>query len=363
MILRPLLVAVLLVAGLTGSATSTPAAAAPAQATGECATTDGVTVVVSFNELRGGQTLTRCASGSPGSGFEVLSRVGLPATQPQRMPGFVCRIDGLPSDDPCINTPPTSAYWAYWVAPRGGDWCYSNLGPGRKPPPGTVEGWSFSKGRGGSSPARPAIAPPPPIPGLDPTPLPASHCTAAPTISAPTVPTSPSTPPANPAPPAPANPSAPSRPGGGGSGGGGSGGGASSPGAPTAPGRSDGGSAPGDERPTSDHDDRGSERTDDDEGEDGPEGEGEPDENDGDDADGDESDTDDETEDSDGSTSEEAAALDAWQEEAEAAASRGSEVDDEDSGGGSPWALIVVGLVAGGLAVGGYLRNRRTWTA
>ena len=141
-----------LAAGLAlggGAAVSAPAEAAA------CSTTSGVTVVVTFP---GGRTSTRCAPGDPGSGFAALSGAGFAVTPVQRFPGALCRIDGTPASDPCVNMPPTSAYWSYWHASRGGSWSYSTLGAGsHDPAPGSVEGWSF--GSGGA----PAVAPPPPI--------------------------------------------------------------------------------------------------------------------------------------------------------------------------------------------------------
>ncbi len=47
----------------------------------------------------------------------------------QRFPGFVCRLDGAPADDPCVNTPPADAYWGLWWSDgKSGKWSYSSLG-------------------------------------------------------------------------------------------------------------------------------------------------------------------------------------------------------------------------------------------
>ena len=135
---------------------------APAAGTGgACPTASGVTVVVD-GSAAGGSVVVGCATGSPGSGFDALRGAGFSVDVVQSQPGFVCRIDGLPEDESCVDTPPASAYWSYWHATRGGDWEESTLGAGSHvPPPGSVEGWSYG-GAGGASP--PAIAPPPPIP-------------------------------------------------------------------------------------------------------------------------------------------------------------------------------------------------------
>ncbi|WP_247660672.1 hypothetical protein, partial [Micromonospora sp. D75] len=70
---------------------------------------------------------------------------------------FVCRINGKPTaaTEPCVNTPPATAYWSYWHASSGGSWSYSTSGAtGYNPAPGSVEGWSFGAG------APPSIAAP-----------------------------------------------------------------------------------------------------------------------------------------------------------------------------------------------------------
>lgn len=173
---------------------------------GACAPDDtvGVTVVVDFQELGGGVNV-RCTERPPRDGADALDAAGISWQGVVRWGrGFVCRIAGQPADDPCIDTPPASAYWSYWLAPRGGSWCYSNLGVlARTPPPGTVEGWSFSLDRDGGQSPPPRTAPPPLAPGLRPTPLGADDCDP----SGPSVPTT--TTPATTAP-------APDRPGGGG---------------------------------------------------------------------------------------------------------------------------------------------------
>ncbi|QKE85331.1 hypothetical protein [Arthrobacter sp. NEB 688] len=118
------------------------AVAAPASAAA-CSGTTGVTVVVDF----GSSTTVACAPGDPTSGLDALAKAGFSVTQVQRQPGFVCRINGSPSSVGCVTTPPASAYWAYFHAPRGGSWTYSSLGAGSyDPKPGSVEGWSFGSG-------------------------------------------------------------------------------------------------------------------------------------------------------------------------------------------------------------------------
>jgi hypothetical protein len=125
-----------------------------------------VTVVVDFHELGGG-IVVRCAGSSVRSGAEALAQAGFTVSQPLRTPGFVCRIDGKPGADreACVDTPPTSAYWSYWRAERGGSWTYSSQGASATRP-AQVEGWSFALDRSATAVPPPGIAPPalPPAP-------------------------------------------------------------------------------------------------------------------------------------------------------------------------------------------------------
>ncbi|GIJ79956.1 hypothetical protein SAMN05443287_102478 [Micromonospora phaseoli] len=115
-----------------------------------CTGTSGVTVVVDYGPLGGGVQVA-CALGDPATGLAALQGAGFTVTGTQRWGlAFVCRINGQPTaaSDPCINTPPASAYWSYWHASgSGAAWSYSTLGAGSyNPAPGTVEGWSFGSG-------------------------------------------------------------------------------------------------------------------------------------------------------------------------------------------------------------------------
>lgn len=180
-----------------------PFAGSPSPATarswtsGPCEDPDGITVVVDFAAFRD-EVVVRCAPAPVESGYEALTKVGLEYTPTQRFPGFLCRIEGLPADDPCATTPPPDAYWGYWRAERGGDWTYSQHGPATtNPPPGPVEGWAFSTGENTPPreapppPARSEPSPTPSSPTPDATPSPTSGPTADPTPTAPPGPTPP----------------------------------------------------------------------------------------------------------------------------------------------------------------------------
>lgn len=134
------------------------AGAGPAAAAA-CSGTSGVTVVIDT----GSSVSTRCAGGDPASALSALSSVAT-VTQVQTQPGFVCRIDGYPASD-CVRTPPASAYWAFFHAPRGGAWTYSSQGAASyDPPAGSVIGFRFGSGQ------QPRTAPPAPSPTAAPAP-------------------------------------------------------------------------------------------------------------------------------------------------------------------------------------------------
>jgi len=144
-----LLAAVVVAAGLV-AAEARPAFAAA------CAPGTGVTVVVDFGPLGGGVTVG-CHTGDPATGLAALTGAGFTVTGTQRWGlAFVCRIDGkpTPAQDPCVNTPPATAYWSYWHASPGGAWTYSTVGAGAyNPAVGSVEGWRFGSGQAPSIPA------------------------------------------------------------------------------------------------------------------------------------------------------------------------------------------------------------------
>lgn len=130
---------------------ATPLSPAQALPAATCSSSNGVSVIVDT----GSSISSRCVAGDPGSGLQALSGAGYSYIFPRTQPGFVCRINGFPSSDPCVNTPPASAYWSYWHAKPGGGWTYSSLGAASyNPAPGTVEGWSFGSGQ------PPRMAPP-----------------------------------------------------------------------------------------------------------------------------------------------------------------------------------------------------------
>lgn len=134
-----------------------PQRSAQASVPGVCTDSAGVTVVVDFSHVDHGGLEAGCARTPPSSGYDAMTRAGFQVTQPSRTPGFVCRIDGQPASDPCVNTPPVDAYWSYWYSTDHKTWTYTSVGAwGRTPPPGSVDGWSFTTG---TRPAPPGISP------------------------------------------------------------------------------------------------------------------------------------------------------------------------------------------------------------
>jgi hypothetical protein len=115
--------------------------------------TKGVTVVVDFAKLKlTHKVKVGCDPADPKTGLAALTGAGFTYSFVPGIPGFVCRINGLPK--PC-NGAPATAYWSYWHAKRGGKWVLSSVGAGSfNPAPGTVQGWAFGSGK------PPRISPP-----------------------------------------------------------------------------------------------------------------------------------------------------------------------------------------------------------
>jgi hypothetical protein len=119
-----------------------------------CTPTHGTIVVVDFAHW-GGPIVRGCGVGER-TGYALLHDTGFTTAGDQHDgPAVVCRIGDAafhhgtlyptPRQDNCVQTPPTTGYWAYFVAPRGTNhWAYSPLGAmGDVPRPGEVELWIF----------------------------------------------------------------------------------------------------------------------------------------------------------------------------------------------------------------------------
>ena len=163
-----------LVAALLLSAATTALPVAPAQAAA-CPSGDGVTVVVDYHELGGGVAQVCDAGGAGKTAAAQLTAAGFALTRVQRQPGFVCRVKGEPAEDPCVNTPPTDAYWGLWWSDgKSGSWTYSSQGVDalRGPEGGSVAmSWNGSATKSAPGVA-PAVHASSPSPSPKPTPKP-----------------------------------------------------------------------------------------------------------------------------------------------------------------------------------------------
>ncbi|MBO0845783.1 MAG: hypothetical protein J2P22_10235, partial [Nocardioides sp.] len=162
----------------------------PAEAA-TCTSASGVSVVVDFHQLGGGVQTACDANGAGKYADAQFKDVGHTLTYVQRTPGFVCRVDGSPSSDPCVNTPPSNAYWSVWWSDgKSGTWTYSSSGVGSlKVPEGGYVALSWQQGDGK---VKPGVAPtahsspspsPSPSPSHSPTPSPSHSPSRAPSDS------------------------------------------------------------------------------------------------------------------------------------------------------------------------------------
>jgi hypothetical protein len=132
---------------------------APAQAA-SCATAHGVSVVVDFHQLGGGVETACDVNGGGRTAARQFTDVGHELTYVQQQPGFVCRVDGKPADDPCVRTPPSDAYWSLWWSDgKSGTWTYSSEGVGSLTVP--EGGYVALSWQGGSDKAPPRASPSP----------------------------------------------------------------------------------------------------------------------------------------------------------------------------------------------------------
>ena len=105
-------------------------------------------MAVDFTAFTGGKFTVRCAPGKPATGVAALQQAGFtPAGTATYGLAFICRINSLPSttQQPCITTPPTTAYWGYYHAAKGATkWTFSTTGASTyKPAQGSIEAWAF----------------------------------------------------------------------------------------------------------------------------------------------------------------------------------------------------------------------------
>ncbi len=91
----------------------------------------GVNVVVDYHALGGGVLKGCDTSGAGKTANKVFPAAGYKLDYAQRQAGFVCRVNGKPASDPCVNTSPANAYWGlYWSDGKSGTWTYATSGVG-----------------------------------------------------------------------------------------------------------------------------------------------------------------------------------------------------------------------------------------
>lgn len=162
------LVAVALVAAAASLAVPSPAAyAAP------CTGDSGVSVVVDFNGLGGGVQQVCVSGGGGDSASSLFPAAGFTLNYASRQPGFVCRVQGKPASDPCVNTAPADAFWGLWWSDGdASSWTFSSLGAASlKIPNGGMVAFSWDAESGTAPPsASPSHPDPAPTPEPDPPP-------------------------------------------------------------------------------------------------------------------------------------------------------------------------------------------------
>ncbi len=158
------LVAVALVAAAASLAVPSPAAyAAP------CTGDSGVTVVVDFNGLGGGVQQVCVSGGGGDAASSLFPTAGFPLSYASRQPGFVCRVNGVPTSDPCVNTAPADAFWGLWWSDGdASSWTFSSLGAGSlNIPDGGMVAFSWD-GESGTAPPSASPSHPNPAPTPEP---------------------------------------------------------------------------------------------------------------------------------------------------------------------------------------------------
>jgi hypothetical protein len=155
---------------LAAVAAGAPPASATALPIGQCTTSSGVILAVDFSRW-GGPLLRSCGT-TPTTGYTLLNQGGWQTTGTQHDgPAFICRIGyagyrggkqyPTPKDEPCVLTPPATAYWSYWHADPGqNSWSYSQLGAmSYHPKPGSVDLWIFGATNISGTKGRPTFSP------------------------------------------------------------------------------------------------------------------------------------------------------------------------------------------------------------
>jgi len=127
-----------LVFGAAVSVGLLPVGAASASS-GLCDAGSGVSVVVDA----GSGAERYCAPDAGGEYADtIFDAVGVELTYASQAHGFVCRVNGNPSSDPCVRASPANAYWALFWSDGSGSWTYATSSvTGLKVPEGGLVGF------------------------------------------------------------------------------------------------------------------------------------------------------------------------------------------------------------------------------
>jgi hypothetical protein len=90
---------------------------------------DCVTIYIDFGKLNGSKPLTKCLSESKViSGPAFLRDAGYNIVGTQKYPTqIICKLNGLPENDPCVTMPPADAYWAVLLE-NNNEWTWAQTG-------------------------------------------------------------------------------------------------------------------------------------------------------------------------------------------------------------------------------------------
>ncbi|GAB4013412.1 hypothetical protein [Nocardioides ultimimeridianus] len=168
-----------LVAALVAAIGLVGVSARVAHAAGGCAYDTGIIVVVDYNGLGGYQERKGC---DPVDGHYAETNFNaagftLGELTTGGMAGYVCTVNGLPSDHDCTQS---DAYWSLWWSDgKDGTWHYASQGvKSLKVPAGGYVGFSWDTQSGNNPPGvvpTPRQAKPTPTPTPTPTAAPTPH--------------------------------------------------------------------------------------------------------------------------------------------------------------------------------------------
>ena len=134
----------------------------PATSQAAACESGGVTVVVDYSRSGGSGTETTCVvAGGGDTASELFGAAGHELTRVQRQPGAVCKVDGLRTQDACVNMPPADAFWGLFWSDGDGGWVFSQEGvDSLNVPEGGSVAWAWQNGGGYDYPGTPPASQP-----------------------------------------------------------------------------------------------------------------------------------------------------------------------------------------------------------